>query len=134
MGRTYRLMKKPKADVAGVLRKNELERALAELIEAGFTIKEGRKVPKDGVYSGIIGGLGNPLIINMGSPKQPIAKKQPLSYRNKSEEWTKNRKQAIQQLRDAGFEVKMGRRGPKDGVYSGIVGELNGPLIINTRK
>ncbi|RLQ84868.1 hypothetical protein D9754_16470 [Planomicrobium sp. Y74] len=128
------MVKKPKAELSGELRENELERALTELREAGFIVKEGRKVPKDGVYSGIIGGLGNPLIINTGPPSQPVTKKKPLSYRNKSTEWTKNRAQVIQQLRDAGFEVKMGRRGPKDGVYSGIVGELNGHLIIDTKK
>lgn len=134
MRRTYRLVKKTKADVAGELRENELEHALTALREAGFAVKEGRKVPKDGVYSGIIGGLGNPLIINTGPSSQPVAKKKPLSYRNKNAEWTKNREQAIQQLKDAGFEVKMGRRGPKDAVYSGIVGELNEPIIIDTKK
>lgn len=41
---------------------------------------------------------------------------------------------AVQQLRDAGFEVKAGKKTPKNGVYSGIVGELGRVLQVNINR
>lgn len=45
-------------------KKQELERALEQLRQAGFVVTEGKKKPKDGVYSGIVGKFGNLLVIN----------------------------------------------------------------------
>lgn len=52
----------------------------------------------------------------------------------RSRRWQQDRDHALKQLRDAGFEVKEGKKTPKDGVYSGIVGKLGKVLEIDIKK
>lgn len=52
----------------------------------------------------------------------------------RSEKWQQEHELALKQLRDAGFEVKEGKKAPKDGVYSGIVGKLGNLLVVNIKK
>lgn len=134
MERRYRLMRKGKEDANNEGREKNLQFALDELKKAGFVVKEGKKGPKDGSYSGIVGNLGNPLIINSGPLKKPKEVK-PTHYSRKENKESKQKlDQALQQLKDAGFEVRKGRTAPKNGVYSGIVGKLDGPLVINLKR
>lgn len=134
MGRSYRLVKKEKVDSSSEMRKKNQQHAIDELRKAGFVVKEGKKGPKNGSYSGIVGSLGSPLIVNIGPAKTPKKVHPPTTSRKEMKESQQKIDQALQQLRDAGFEVRKGRSGPKNGVYSGIVGELDGPLIINLKK
>ncbi|WP_142830071.1 hypothetical protein [Planococcus soli] len=52
----------------------------------------------------------------------------------RSQKWQQERELALQQLRKAGFEIKEGKKTPKDGVYSGIVGKLGKVLVVNIKK
>ncbi|WP_214746095.1 hypothetical protein [Exiguobacterium sp. s189] len=45
--------------------KENRERALENLRSVGFEVREGKKVPDNGVYSGVVGSLGEELVINL---------------------------------------------------------------------
>ena len=52
----------------------------------------------------------------------------------RSEKWKQDREIALEQLRQAGFGVKEGKKAPKNGVYSGIVGKLGKVLEIDIKR